>query len=73
LHIVWCVAKFYAVLGAVEHSRRDREITGRGIAISDFTDVGIDAKNLLDHHHGPFGLALGLCDVGRAFESIGGF
>jgi hypothetical protein len=73
LHVVGRVTKLHAMFGSVKHGGGHRKIARRSEAISHFTDVGVDPKNLLNHHHRPFGRPFGLGHIGGAFESIRGF
>jgi len=40
-----------ALLRAVEHRRRDRQVAVLRVAVGHRLDVAVDAENLLDHHH----------------------
>ena len=72
LHVFWGVAQRHAGFGAVKSGGRNGQIALRGIAIGDFLDVGIDAKNLLHNHNAALGCALGLRHIGCGLHAVGG-
>ena len=72
LHVFWCVAQLYAGFGAMEHGWGNGQITGGGIAIGHFANVGVDAKNFLQYQHRCFGRMFGGCHVGGKLKTVGG-
>ena len=71
-HVVLGVAQVHASLNAVKGGRRNRQVTGRGVAVRHRLDVRIDAENFLQHHHRALGLAGRHSQVGRQLETISG-
>src|SRR3977135_3083886 len=68
--LVGRVAAFEIRLNAIEHRRRDREISQRGEAIAHRANVMIDAKNLLDHHQAALRLPLRLRAISTELETV---
>ena len=48
--IVLAISQFDARFSPIEYGRRDGCVAGRGVAIGNFSNVLIDAENLLNHH-----------------------
>jgi hypothetical protein len=57
---------------AVEHGRRDGDVTVLGEAIAYAADVAIDAENLLQHDEPPLRSPGRVSPIGAKFEAIGG-
>jgi len=68
--LVGRVAAFEIRLNAIEHRRRDREISQRGEAIAHRANVVIDAENLLDHHQAALRLSLRLRAISTELETV---
>ena len=70
-HVGLGVAQFNIGLRAVEHGGCNGQVTLFGITIGHFTDVHIDAKNFLNHHHRSFGRCGRCCNICRKLRAIG--
>ena len=72
LHVSRFVAQLHPGLDPVKRGRRQRHIARRSKTIGHGADVGIDAKNLLQHHHCALGRAHRVGLVDREGVVVGG-
>ena len=59
-------------LHAMKGGRRHRQIALRRVPVGHGPDVGVDAKNFLQHHHSTFGCARRLGHVGGDHNAVCG-
>ena len=69
-NVVWRVAHFHALLDAVKRGGRHSQVAFCGINFCHFADVGVNAKDFLQHHHGARRLANRFRHPGRESKAV---